>query len=130
MAGQWNDWLGTLRAAGKGGQRLPQLTIDRGLDYSKVLAFGADLSADTITATMRASPDAGGAALAEFTVAVGSYSGGVTEVTISLTDTQTAALPADSDADGVEEFVFDLLRNGQRLLAGTIPIAGKVTNGS
>lgn len=130
MAGQFDDWLATLKAAGKGGARFPQLTIDRGLAYSKVLGFGADLSGDTITSVLRASPDAGGAPLATFDVTVGSYSGGITQVTLALTDDETAALPADSDADGVEEFVFDLLRNGERLMAGTIPVAGKVTNGS
>ena len=125
---QWDDWLASLKAAGKGGVPLPQLTIDRGLAYEKIIAFEADLSADTITAALRASPDAA-SVLVDFTVAVGAYSGGTTEVTLSLTSAQTAALPSDSDLDGVEEFPFDLLRNGSRLLAGTIKLAGKVTNG-
>lgn len=125
---QWDEWLAALKAAGRGGAHLPQLTIDRGLAYSKVIAFAADLSGDTITAALRASPDAA-SVLVDFTVAVGAYTGGTTEVTLSLTSAQTAALPADSDLDGVEEFPFDLLRNGARLLAGTIKIAGKVTNG-
>lgn len=129
MATQWDNWLAALKAAGKGGQSFPQLTIDRGLDYSKVLAFGADLSGDTITASLRASPDAANPTLADFAVTVGSYSGGTTEITLELTIAETAALPADTDVDGVEEFVFDILRNGSRLMAGTIPLAGKVTNG-
>lgn len=130
MAGQWNAWLAAVKAAGHGGTRLTQLTIDRGLPYEKIIAFGADLSGDTITASLRASPDAADPVTQAFSVSVGAYADGVTEVTLSLTKTQTATLPADGDADGVEELVFDLLRNDARLLAGTIPIAGKVTNAS
>lgn len=130
MASQWETWLAALKAAGKGGVTLSQLTIDRGLPYSKIISFGADLSGDTITASLRASPDAADPVLVSFTVAVGAYTSGATEVTLSLTKVQTAALPADGDADGEERFVFDMLRNDARLLAGTIPIVGKVTNAS
>lgn len=133
MAGPWDTWLAALKAAGKGGVNLPQLTIDRGLPYSKILSFDADLSGDTITASLRASPDAADPVLVSFTVAVGAYTNGATEVTISLTKVQTSntsILPVDSDADGEERLVFDMLRNDARLIAGTIPIAGKVTNAS
>lgn len=133
MAGQWKTWLAALKAAGKGGLKFTQLQIDRGLPYSKTLAFGLDLSADTITAALRVSPDAPDPVLVDFTVDVGAYASGVTEVTLSLTAVQTSdtdILPADGDLDGEEELVFDLLRNDARLIAGTIPIAGKVTNAS
>lgn len=135
MASQWDTWLRELRAAGKGGERYSQLTIDRGLAYSKTLAFGMDLSADTFTASLKASPD--GPALSpaiDFTVTVGSYSGGQTLVTLALSAATTATIPADADADGIEEFPFDLLRrvggagDKKRFIAGLIPVAGKVTN--
>ena len=128
MASQWDTWLGALKAAGKGGLRYTQLQIDRGLAYSKVLSFGLDVSADAFLASLKSSPD--GAALSpacNFTITVGSYTSGTTEITLSLTNTQTAALPADSDIDGVEDFVFDLVRNGERFMGGLIPVAGKVT---
>lgn len=128
MAGQWDTWLATMKAAGKGGERFPQLTIDRGLAYEKVLGFGVDVSGDTFRASLRASPDAADPTLADFTVAVGAYADGLTLVTLTLSAVATAALPSDGDLDGVEELVFDLLRNNSRFMAGTIPLAGKVTN--
>jgi hypothetical protein len=131
MAGQWDTWLAALKAAGKGGEVYHQLTIDRGLPYSKELAFGADMSGDAFDATLKASPDAA-TELATFTITVGAYADGVTPVTLELTDLETDALPADGDLDGVEEFVFDILRTPlggvqERLLAGMIPVAGMVT---
>lgn len=129
MATQWDTWLAALKGALKGGIVFRQLQIDRGLAYSKVLSFGADLSADTITASLRTGPDAAGSTLVDFTISVGAYTAGATEVTLSLTSGQTAALPADSDLDGEEQFAFDILRNGSRLMGGIIPVAGKVTNG-
>jgi hypothetical protein len=133
MAGPWDTWLAALKAAGKGGENYPQLTIDRGLPYSKILSFGVNMQGDAITASLRASPDAADPVLVSFSVSVGTFTNGSTEVTISLTKVQTsdpAILPVDSDADGEERLVFDMLRNDKRLIAGTIPIAGKVTNAS
>lgn len=125
MTRQWDAWLRDLRAAQKGGARFTQLLIDRGLPYSKILAFEADYSADTFTASLSSAPDS--TPFVDFTVAVGAYGSGVTPVTISLSAIQTAAIPADADIDGVEDFPFDLLRNGARLMAGTIPVSGQVT---
>src|SRR3546814_14014510 len=59
--------------------------------------------------SIRAAPDAAGATLADFDVTVGAYADGITTITLELTDTQTAALPSDGDADGLEEMVFDML---------------------
>jgi hypothetical protein len=130
MAGPWDTWLAALKAAGKGGVNLPQLTIDRGLPYSKIISFGVNIQGDTVTASLRASPDAADPVIESFSVSVGTYTDGATEVTLTLTKTQTAGLPADTDADGEERLVFDMLRNDKRLLAGTIPVVGKVTNAS
>lgn len=133
---QWDDWLRKLSADGKGGLGLtgkPEMrAIDRGLPYEYTLSIAGDRSADAFEASLRASPDAAGATLADFTVTVGSYSGGVTPITLSLTAVQTAALTSDSDLDGLEEFVFDILwtpsgGTQQRLMGGVIQISGKVT---
>jgi hypothetical protein len=139
MATEWDDWLRKLAADGKGGLGLkgrPQMrAIDRGLAYEYVIAVGADVSADTFTASLRASPDGDGATLADFTITVGSYADGVTPITLELTDDETAALPIDANADGLETMVFDILwtPNGgteQRFMGGIIQVSGKVTDGS
>src|SRR3546814_15663705 len=93
-----------------------------------------DVSADSVEASIRAAPDAAGATLADFDVTVGAYADGITTITLELTDTQTAALPSDGDADGLEEMVFDMLWTPsggaqQRFLAGIIQVSGKVTDG-
>src|SRR3546814_1225302 len=70
----WDDWLRKLSADGKGGLGLrgqPQMrAIDRGLPYVYVMAIGMDVSADSFEASIRAAPDAAGAALADFDVTV------------------------------------------------------------
>lgn len=131
----WEDWLQKLARDGKGGlggRGRPEIrAIDRGLDYEYIFAIEADLSADTLTASIKASPDAG-SSLADFTVAIGSYTNDMTEVTLSLTDAETAALPSDTDFNGLEEMVFDILWTPlggveQRLMGGVIYVSGKVT---
>lgn len=131
MATQWAEWLSELKAAGKGGVRLKG--IDRGLPYSLAFSIPLNVTGDSFDASLRLSPDASGSTLVDFTIAIGTYSAGATLVTLSLTQVQTAALPADGDLDGVEEFVFDLLRTPSggtqaRLIGGVIPILGKVSN--
>src|SRR3546814_15663187 len=100
----WDDWLRKLSADGKGGLGLrgqPQMrAIDRGLPYVYVMAIGMDVSADSFEASIRAAPDAAGAALADFDVTVGAFADGVTTITLELSDTQTAALPSDGDEIG------------------------------
>lgn len=128
MAGRWDTWLAAMKAAGRGGLHYPQLTIDRGLAYSKAIAIAMDVSGDDFVASLRESPDAPDPTLINFAVTVGAYADGVTPVTLELTEEETGDLPADADFDGVEAFPFDLLRNGARFMAGTIPVVGKVTN--
>lgn len=131
MASEWDAWLRALRAAGKGGRVLPS-AIDRGLPFVLPVAIAYDVSADSFAAELRASPDAGGAALAAFSVSVGAYTDGFTVLTLSLTAAQTGALPEDSDLDGATELPFDILwtRGGttDRLIGGLIPVIGKVTS--
>lgn len=130
----WTAWLRQNAEAGRGGVTLAK-SIVRDLPYELVLAISSDVSADAFSASLRLSPDADGATLADFTVVVGSYASGATNVTLSLTKTQVNALPADADADGLEELLFDVLHTPSggtqyRMLAGAIPVSGKVTAGA
>lgn len=132
MATQWEDWLRDLRTAGKGGERFAQLTINRGRVWSKQLRFAYDFSADTFACNLAVAPD--GTTLVSPSASVGAYTDGYTIVTLSLTAVQTAnpsLIPADGDLNGVEDLCFDLVRtpsggDPDRLMAGVIPISGKV----
>ncbi|MAQ30909.1 MAG: hypothetical protein CL950_13275 [Erythrobacter sp.] len=127
METQHRDWLRALASAGKGGVTLPQ--IDRGLSYPLTLKIPLDVTGDSFTAALRPAPDAG--SLAEFTVSVGSWDGTYTPVTFTLSKSQVDALPADGDANGLEEMVMDVLRTPEgdaqyRFLGGNVFISGKV----
>ena len=71
------------------------LGVARGRDFvDDIVVEGVDWSADTFAAAIRAFPDQAGAALASFTIGAPTFTGGNTIISFSLTDTQTAALPA------------------------------------
>lgn len=128
----FNAWLRELRAAGKGGDRYPQLMIDRSLPFGKLIGLAADLSDHAFACSLRLEPDASGAVAAEFTVTVYPFTDGMTYVLLQLTDGQTAALPVDADFDGVQDMAFDVLITPPgdaqtRLFGGIIPVTGKVT---
>lgn len=133
MAGRWDAWLRDLRAARKGGERWPELQIDRGRAWELVLAVPSDVSGDAFLCNLALGPD--GTTLVSPTVVVGAFADGVTPVTFSLTAVQTAnptLIPADDDTDGVEDLALDILRspgggtNWVRFMAGQIPVSGKV----
>lgn len=131
MQTKWVDWLAAESAAGRGGIVWPD-PIVRGLAFSIVVPFPADVSGADFAAELRTAPDATGAALAAFTVTVGSYAAGVTPVTFALTDTATATLPTDDDGNGLEEVVMDALYlpavgDPMRSFAVVVPISGAVT---
>jgi hypothetical protein len=62
-----------------------------------------DWTDGTFTADLKASPDAAGAALASFTITVGTPASGVTPVTFTLLGSAHTSIPADTDGDGVTE---------------------------
>jgi hypothetical protein len=135
MATQWDEWLTKLASDGKGGlglKRQPQMrAIDRGLAYVYAFAVQGDRSSDAFSAAIKASPDAL-TSLATFDVTVGTYSAGYTPLILELTALETAALPSDNDANGLEQMVFDILWTPsggvqQRLMGGIIDVSGKVT---
>jgi len=132
MKTQFDDWLAQLRRAGKGPV---SINIDRGLPYSWSFTLRGNFTGSVLASSLRLSPDAGGATLVDFTAASPVYlsSEGETLFNVSLTKTQTAALPADADGDGLLTLAFDTLLTPSggtqfRLFGGTATIAGKVTN--
>ena len=102
-------WFGALKA------------IVRGEDWSTTIALEADLSAITFTGAVLLNP-AAETPLATFGFVVGTYSDGLTELTPTLTEGDVDAMPADGDADFVEEVFFYILADGDLFAAGTIPV--------
>lgn len=128
----FDPWLQQLREAQKGPVTLQ---IDRGLPWQYSLALQADYTGATLKGSIRLTPDTPDPTLADFTVSGPVVADGVSTFTLSLTKTQTAALPSDTDRDGVSEFAFDLLITPdggieQRLFGGVAVVKGKVTNAS
>ena len=126
MATQYDTWLqtlGTLRAD------MP-MTV-RGLAISHTVTYPGNVTTATLEGAVKASPDSA-TELATFTIGTPSFASGVTTWTISLNGTQTGALPADSDGDGREDFIYDFLLtlsggSPQRLFGGLFPVSGFVT---
>lgn len=109
MKSQWTDWLREMAAAGMGGSALAFTPISRGIAYSYVMPVGADVSGDTFAADLRMAPDADGAPVAAFTVTVGAYADGFTDVTFALAaGALDAVADLDGDADGLSELVLYL----------------------
>lgn len=123
MQTQFANWMAQLAADGMDARLL---SIVRGQAWEVVLPIAEDVSAETFTFTVSLSP--GASVLQAGTVTVGSYSGGVTNVTLALNSTEVgtiATAAGDSDGDGVAEVVFELNMNGKRITAGIIPISSE-----
>lgn len=120
---EWLATLGALRAD------LPPCV--RGLPVSHTLTYPGNVTTATLTGSIKAAPDAT-AELAIFTVGTPSFAGGVTTFPFSLSGSQTAALPADVDGNGVTTLVFDLLLTlsggaPRRIAGGLFTVSGFVT---
>jgi hypothetical protein len=122
----YTDWLkslGPLRAD------LPHCV--RGLAVSHTMTYPGNVTTATLEGSVKSAPDAT-AELAVFTIGSPVFADGVTTWAFSLTGTQTAALPADTDGNGVEVFIYDLLLTlgggtPQRIAGGVFPLSGFVT---
>lgn len=121
-------WLATL-----GALRADMPMTVRGLPISHTVTYPGDVTDATLEGAVKAAPDAE-AELATFTIGTPSYDSGINKTTwaFSLTGTQTGNLPADGDADGREDFVFDFvltLSGGdpERIIGGLFPVSGFVT---
>lgn len=129
MSELFPQWTAQLARDGVGPVDMPAIT--RGLAQSVTLNLTGDYSGDSFTMKLKASPDAA-SALATFTCTPGSFSGGVTPVTLSLAAAAQSGLPADTDADGIETLVYDIVcdpASGEpyRILGGYQPISGSVS---
>ena len=125
-------WLAAMSAAQRGGEKLKD-NIVRGLAWATAIEFSADYSGDAFACSLGYEPDNGASETNDVTVTVGSFTGGKTLVTLSLNGTQTGALAADGDGDGLVPILFDLYRtpSGESkylILAGYTLITGSVGN--
>jgi hypothetical protein len=129
---QFSAWLSAEAKAERGGI-LWKRPIVRGQVFSFLMPIPADVSADSFAASLRLSPDAQGASLADFSVSVGAFEDDVTLVTFSLAAAQTDALPADDQGDGIVEVVGDVIHtpsgssDPERIAAFVFQISGRVT---
>lgn len=110
---QFPEWLSLALSDGRGGANAQPPSIVRGNLRSFILNLSAhedydDWTSGAFAAALRASPDAGGSALATWTITVGTPSGGVTPVTFSLAADAQGSIPVDSDGDGVTELLMQV----------------------
>lgn len=124
MTNPFPEWLALLAQARKGPVTMPVAV--RGQAYQHNITVAGDWTSATLAGSVRAAPDSG-TALATFTVGTPSLDSGSTTWVVSLTGTQTNALPDDGDGDGVELFPYDFLLNNQRLFGGLFPLSGHIT---
>lgn len=121
----YTEWLKSL------GTRRADLACDRGLGSSNTLTYPGNVTTATLAGSIKAAPDSA-SELATFTIGTPSFSAGATTWVFSLSGSQTNALPADTDGDGVETFIFDLLLTlsggtPQRIAGGLFTVSGFVT---
>lgn len=111
---QFANWLAVADRDGRGGLSAEFPSISRGRTRVVILSLGADTTygdwtSGTFAARLRASPDAGGAALATYTCVTGTPSGGVTPITLTLEDTAQGSLPANNPEEGVIELYLEVV---------------------
>lgn len=126
---EFDDWLAALGAAGKGPFTL---FASRGRVWSFALRLAGDWTGATLRGQVRSAPDAGGSAPATFTVSSVSVSGGYSSFILSLTATQTGALPAPAAGDGKVDLIYDLLLtpsggDEELLFGGIFTVYGRAT---
>ena len=126
MSSPYTDWLKSL-----GGLRADLPHCVRGLAVTHTLTYPGDVTDATLEGALKASPDAT-SVLAVFAIGTPTFADGVTTWAFSLTGTQTGALPADTDGNGVEAFIYDLLLtlsggSAERIAGGLFPVSGFVT---
>jgi len=130
MSSAYTDWLLSL---GKLRADLPPCV--RGLAVSHTLTYPGNVTTATLAGSVKAAPDAT-SELAVFTIGTPVFADGVTTWTFSLAagsgSNSTGALPADTNGDGVEMFIYDLLLTisggtARRIAGGLFPVSGFVT---
>lgn len=123
------DWTAQLAADQVGPRDMPAIT--RGLSHSVTLSLSGNYSGDTFIMKLKASPDAP-TALATFTCTTGAFANSLTPVTLTLLTAAQTTLPPDTDGNGIETLVYDIICDpavGEpyRILGGYQPISGAVS---
>lgn len=129
MIDRFPKWSAQLKKDGVGPFAMP--SIVRTLPYGVTLTLEGDFSLSTFTMQARAAPDSP-QVLATFTCDPGDFANDETRIRITLGSGAQGGLPADTDGDGVEILVYDIIcsppvGNDFRILGGLIPISGIVT---
>ena len=110
---QFPEWLNHAASSGRGGLSAEPPSIVRGFARSFVLNLNSHVDYDdwtdgAFTAELRASPDAGGAALATWTITTGMPASGVTPITFTLLSEDQGSLPADGGNEGLTEALMQV----------------------
>ena len=136
MSTTFDEWLRQLAAAGKGPVNI---NIDRGLPFEWSFALAGDWTGATVASSLRLYPDAAGSTVEDFTVSSPSVDGEAgeefTTFTLSLSATDSGALPAAIAGEAISQLAFDVLLTPdggaqQRIFGGCATVTGKVTNAS
>lgn len=133
MATTFDEWL---RALATSGRLWPvPVVIDRGLPFSYPLVLAGDWTGAEMTSALRRHPDDADVEVA-LTVSAPAFDAAAarTTFTLSLTEAQTAALPADPAGEAVVRLAWDVLfepagLSKARLTGRDVIVLGKVTNG-
>lgn len=124
------DWLASL-----GSRRADLPPCVRKLAVSHTLTYPGDVTAATLTGSVKAAPDSA-TELAVFTVSSPAFADGATRWTFSLPagtgSNSTGALPADAVGEGTITLIYDLLLTlpggtAERIAGGLFPVSGFVT---
>ena len=132
---QFNDWLVQLTQDGRGGPAAELPAISRGRGYAVEFELAThteftDWTAGTFSANLRASPDAA-STIGVFTVTTGTPAGGVTPVQLTLSAAAQGDLPVDTDGNGIEYALYELVytppsSDAVAIAGGRIPITGAI----
>lgn len=130
----FDGWLSQLAGSGKGGFTLPAASRTR--KYTVGVQIPGDFTGATMRAEVRAGPDAGGSALASFTVTGPVVAGGNSTFSLSLAAgsgaNSTGVLPADAAGDGTVWLAVDVLLTPsggteELLFGAALPLVGRIT---
>lgn len=129
MTTPYTDWLASL---GTSRADMPMQT--RGLELNHVIKYPGDVTDATLIGSVKVAPDSP-ASLANFIIAAPTFDGTNTSWVVSLSESQTASLPADGNGDGLTYLLFDFLLtlsggSAQRLFGGLLPVSGFITESS
>jgi hypothetical protein len=120
---QYQEWLRLLRQARKGPVTLPVCV--RGQEYRHTIEIEGDWTTGTLASEIKVAPNAD-TPLATFAIGNVSFDGTYTSFECFLSASETLALPALPE--GVDNFLYDFLLNGERLIGGLFPVSGFITD--